>query len=546
MKSQNFKRIIVVLLVTALAVAIPSSFAKYMGDEHFTMTVSKKLSFMSNTSSTAMGKQTITLPYPGRYAIIVKGGDGSNGATWKDGSSNFNIEGGMGAVVAGVYTTSSANQKLVVAPGGAGGRPYLSSGYGAAGPAGTNSGVTAYNGGLGASIEAGMWDLFGNLAKNMSKEPSGGGGGAASVVYVCDSNGNYDSSRDLLFVAGGGGAAGNWNQAYEDGLYIVFKVSYSVKAGAGGSAVGNYSNGTLSIGDSIDVSSVDVKNGSYVVTSSKVIAGQNGDGGSKSFGYGGSTSAGNGGSVSAAALGAMAKGNAGGGDGSTGGYANYYGGGGGGGYFGGGGGAGTSLEVASGGGGGGSSLISDLIIQDGSVDYASIISEAQDASTCDKKNGVIPTQYPLNNNSGEGAGYIIIKYLGPVEGGTSVPTKETKTFNDIMTDIVNMCSSSTGKTIKHNSTTDALYKKVMEDPCVSKLLSGRAWQISVDNSGNVTIYFTNDKSTSNGYNKTVWRYKSGSLMYSNSVRLYNNSLVTSSNSNISGITDWKSGTFTLT
>ena len=89
MKSQKFKRVIVVLLVTAMAVALPSSLAKYADSKNYTMTLTKHLSWFWNSttatcSSTNKKDHVIPLPYKGSYAIIVKGGDGSTNNGDKD------------------------------------------------------------------------------------------------------------------------------------------------------------------------------------------------------------------------------------------------------------------------------------------------------------------------------------------------------------------------------------------------------------------------------------------------------------------------------
>ena len=508
MNSKTFKRVIVVLLVTAIAVALPSSFAKYIGQESYTMTVKNKLSFFYNTSSAMTGGKVL-LPYAGRYAIIVKGGDGSNGNSWNGTTdSGYSIQGGIGGTVVGVYVTTAANQYVYVAPGGAGGRPYKNSeNYGQPGSAGVNTTLSKFNGGSGDNVSG---DTFLNLGSTFSKAPSSGGGGAASLVYKCDSNGNY-SSQDLLFVAGGGGAAANWNEDYKDGVWFVVTTIHTYACGTGGSASGNLADYPNS--DSHKFTKIE--NGAFVLNN-KIFNGNNGTGSSGALGKGGSTTPGDGGSVSRAVLlvpGASA------GDGSsfdnngTGGNGKYYGGGGGAGYCGGGGGAGTSIDVAAGGGGAGSSFISYIITQE-SVDYNDIISKASNSKTC--YNGTpIPTQYPLNNNTAEGNGYIIIKYLG---SGGAPGTKSVKTTTDVMNDIVTICSPYKGKTIDNDDTSDAIYKAIMDNDLASQILSGRAWRITIDKDGNVGIAFTTGKSTSIENGTKFWGYANGNWLTGNAYR----------------------------
>lgn len=511
MNSKTFKRVIVVLLVTAIAVALPSSFAKYIGQESYTMTVKNKLSFFYNTSSAMTGGKVL-LPYAGRYAIIVKGGDGSNANTWNGSTdSGFDIQGGIGGTVVGVYVTTEANQYVYVAPGGAGERPYLSeSGYGKAGSAGVNLMLSGkFNGGEGDNISQ---DTIFNIGTEFSKQPSSGGGGAASVVYKCDSNGNFSSS-DLLFVAGGGGAAASWNEGYSDRYYFIINGS-TTASGTGGSATGNLSNFMQSDNYACYV----IENGSFVLH--KVFCGEDGTGNSSTLGVGGGYVApGRTASVSAVARNFIPAASAGSGsmysNGGNGGNGKYYGGGGGAGYAGGGGGAGTSISVAAGGGGAGSSFISYIITQE-SVDYAGMISEASNSATCyDGK--PIPTQYPLNNNTAEGNGYVIVKYLG--SGGT-LGTKTTKSLSAVMNEIVSASSSYKSKTITQSSTSDALYIALMENECVEELLYGRAWEISTDKNGKVTIKFTENRSTTIGSGTKFWRYVDGTWSQGTAYRKY--------------------------
>ena len=508
MNSKTFKRVIVVLLVTAIAVALPSSFAKYIGQESYTMTVKNKLSFFYNTSSAMTGGKVL-LPYAGRYAIIVKGGDGSNANTWNGSTdSGFDIQGGIGGTVVGVYVTTEANQYVYVAPGGAGERPYLSeSGYGKAGSAGVNRMLSGkFKGGEGDNISQ---DTIFNIGAEFSKQPSSGGGGAASVVYKCDSNGNFSSS-DLLFVAGGGGAAASWYKGYSDRYYFIINGS-TTASGTGGSATGNLSNFMQSDNYACYV----IENGSFVLY--KVFRGENGTGNSSTLGVGGYLAPGRTASVSAVAWNLVYAASAGSGsmysNGGNGGNGKYYGGGGGAGYCGGGGGAGTSIDVAAGGGGAGSSFISYIITQE-SVDYNDMISKASNSKTC--YNGTpIPTQYPLNNNTAEGNGYIIIKYLG---SGGAPGTKSVKTTTDVMNDIVTICSSYKDKTIENDDTSDAIYKAIMDNDLASQILSGRAWRITIDKDGNVGIAFTTGKSTSIGNGTKFWGYANGNWLTGNAYR----------------------------
>ena len=513
MKSQKFKRIIVLLLVTAMAVAIPGSFAKYVGSVQVTkMAVKKKIAWFFNTG-TSLDGQIITLPYAGSYAVIVKGGDGSDGYVWNNterSKNNEDVSGGIGGTVVGVYVAKQANQILYVAPGGAGSRPrqvyesMFSGTVGRYGYAGTNNGESIFNGGKGADVT----DL--PLAKYMSKMPSSGGGGAASVIYECDSNGN---KTNLLFVAGGGGSAGSWNELYEKGIWLAVCTVDSIASGKGGDGASNYANGKT---NSVDYAYT-IEDGKFV--KHLIIPGLDGTGANNTLGKGGRGVPGRTATVESACSGWMEAGSAQRGSAifvdksGVGGNGCFYGGGGGGGFCGGGGGAGASLDnIPAGGGGGGSSYMSDVIVQDLDIEYSSIINDAMDESKCDKINGKIPVQNSSVGTSEDSDGYIIIKYLG--EGGTpgESPANNTKSLSSVMTDIVNACSSYKSKTINNTtSSSDPMYSDVMNVPCASLLLEGRAWKIGTDKNGNATITFSEERSAAIVKSTRFWKYNNGTF-----------------------------------
>lgn len=516
MKSKNCKRIIVLLLVTAMAVAIPGSFAKYVGNQSYMMSVKLVRSFFYNTyDNISLSDCKVELPYPGRYAIIVKGGDGATGIAWANKNPSYSVEGGLGGTVVGVYTTTKPKQYLYVSPGTSGSQQTTTDYYGQPGDGGKN---LAFNnmlaGGKGAIVEGGFVEWLG---QNASPEPAGGGGGAASVVFACDANGN---NKELLMIAGGGGAGASWNKGYQALL--------GTKAGGnGGHGGGNYNNN-----DSLNrkQDSWIIDNGMFV--KGQILPGLDAGGASNTAGKGGTTEPGAKGTVESKNVMVFFNLAAGQGEdgtmysnltGGNGGLANYYGGGGGAGYCGGGGGAGTSIGVAAGGGGGGSSYASTRLLPLSSSDYDGAMIKATTKGTA-WKNKIIPKQYPMGTTGTnlEGDGYIIIEYLGPAVDDTTVPTPETKSFSKVLEFIVTTCSPNhrnayntkdQENTFTNSDTSNTYYKAVMADPCAKLLLQGRSWKITTSANGDVTIIFTEERSTNIGANTKFWKFNSNSWQY---------------------------------
>lgn len=512
MKSQKYKRIIVLLLVTAMAVAIPSSFAKYAGSVQVKeFAVKKSFYWLYNTYKTgeskvyysansALSKQEYThntlrsgpveLPYPGKYAIIVKGGDGSDGYSWNNHESTLDIEGGLGGTVVGIYVTTEPSQYVYVAPGSAGLMPKTtySTGFnwGIGAPGGTNV-ISNYNGGDGKCVT--------QLSATFSSEPSAGSAGAASAVYRCDSNGNYDASKDLLIVAGGGGSAASWNEGYSTDRTKLMGIYKTYLPGDGGNGASNYGNVTDSM---IERDAYVFENGSFV-SRGKAIAGLNGGGTYElSWGNGGFSRGGLGGSIGSVLTGIL--------DGAIaengyaigkGGDGEQYAGAGGGGYRGGGGGAGTSITYTAGGGGGGSSYVSYIIQQDDKVEYNKIIEAATSTDN------PIPKQHSSD-------GYIIIKYLGPGEGSSD--TVKTKSQADAMNEITNLCKDYKNASISNdNDKTNEFYSAIMSNDFAGYLLENRAWKITTDKNGSATIIFSDPRTTNITKNEKFWRYTNGTF-----------------------------------
>ena len=527
-KSAKIKRILIVLLVTVLAVALPASFAKYIDSKTYTLHLTKTevFKFFYNTSNSKMAEK-VELPKAGRYAIIVKGGDGADNYVWNSTTkvNNSYIYGGKGGTVVGVYTTTEDHQYVYVSAGGVGNKPEQPNGVGAGGEPGKNS-LSMLNGGKGGIMEAtgGFYDAIIKFAAvAFSQSPSGAGGGAASIVYACDSSGHYDKDSDLLLLAGGGGGASSWNSAYASGNIKVPVINKnSVPSGAGGNGSGNFLGDSVAKSDSSDMLQnysdwkISTDNNFTRKYMGFIIAGLSGEGNATqgTYGKGGSTKPGAGGTVNNVGIlsGSPADAGTAYASGGTGGEGSYYGGGGGGGYCGGGGGAGSSIDVAAGGGGAGSSAISSWISQDISDKICSdMITDAKSTKTC-WKNGVIP-----DNSTGKSNGYIIIRYLGPVEQSTPVPSGieiETKSLFDVMESIVSISKDNkpkSGSTEITNSSSNAFYKAVMDDPCIKLLLDKRAWTISVNSSGNVSIEFTDNRNTTIEKNTKFWKYENGQM-----------------------------------
>lgn len=534
MKSQKFKRVIVVLLVTAMAVAVPSSFAKYATRQSYTMKLTKHQSWQYNTyqySETKrelqgwsyvnvtyqyLSNETVTLPYAGRYAIIAKGGDGAKGLAWASTAQthNYDVDGGKGGTVVGVYTTTKENQHLYVAPGFAG----TNQTKGSSGAGGTND-LEKFSGGAGGKFTVAFGDVMAWLGSLLSAEPAGGGGGAATVVYQCDDNGKY-SDADLLMIAGGGGGSPSWNQGYQNtniGALGINTSSRTVPPGQGGMGGSNFGDNSTNRRESLgntDTYVVSTALNAYCIVSYDIYDGLSGTGSNDTydhFGTGGNIKGGLAGkAIASCAMGnqklvdASSVATAGSvfTSGGTGGKGDYYAGGGGGGYCGGGGGNGTSIDRPAGGGGGGSSYVSFLINQDSGINYSAYISEA--AAKTEKP---IPSQdHPGILGANEGNGYVIIKYLGPAE---DVENPNIITLDDILGKVNLICKSYPNKkNIGNTSTSDSLYKALIADSDVNLLLSGRAWRVNTDANGLSTLEFTNTKSASIGYNAKFWKYNS--------------------------------------
>lgn len=503
MKSQKFKRIIVLLLVTAMAVAIPGSFAKYVGNQSYKMSIKKTKSWIWNSTNTS--GQIVTLPFAGRYAIMVKGGDGATGLAWAGGQhvSDYDADGSIGGTVVGIYVTTEENQKLYVAPGTSG----QNQNKGSKGLGGTNdTRLNKYYGGDGSGVNI--------IYQFLSAEPAGGGGGAASVVYRCTSNGDY-SDGDLLFIAGGGGGSPSWNQGYQNSPIMVAN-AYTTNPGRGGNGGNNYgSNNVSQSNDAVDTTywGSSVLN-SFCKLSYTVFFGYDGTGSEVDrkgnsyihYGTGGTDVKGTGGKAATAANGLMFAGNATDGNnflaGGNGGTANYYSGGGGGGYCGGGGGAGTSIDVAAGGGGGGSSCYTSLVLQSETDVYSDMIIKAD---------GLPNQTHSHNTGAYSGNGYVIIKYLG--SGGTpGTVIGDPISLESVLQSVLdNFSSNHSGKSdsITFRSTSDKTYKMIDSDPCMKMFFDGRLWEISRKN-GVVTIYFTDSKdNTTATSNIKAWKYENG-------------------------------------
>lgn len=526
MKSQKLKRVIVVLLVTAMAVAIPSSFAKYMGEEHFTMSIKKEIYFLFNTSSNTASK--VKLPYPGYYAIIAKGGDGANGDSYNgDKSQGYKIEGGFGGVVVGLYQTTEVGQYLFVAPGSAGGRPNPNSKPNVAisnavhGAGGVNSAHLIdglFAGGSGSDLGGGVLNA---LAEAFSKAPASGGGGAATLVYKCDKDGNY-TSNDILFVAAGGGAGAVWNEGYRSGAGLTTVLGTADPSGFGGDGGSNFFNGKVS-------APITYSGSKYTFSFASIYDGFNGTGMVSSIDTRGkagtSSGAGAGASSSAGGLGGLlaAQTSSPGltfANGGKGGASAQYGGGGGAGYNGGGGGVSTSVRnqgwsttnQPAGGGGGGASYIAPAIIQSKNIDYASIIDSVSTGENC------IPAQHPVGDFSADGDGYVIIKYLGPSVSNESNTVMASAMARNIVQKYVN--STSYG-VVTNIDTNNAFYKSLMADAAIADFLGSRLWTIDYETCGRLTyssdiipvLYFSDQKNQtlSTTSKIEVWRYKEGEL-----------------------------------
>lgn len=399
------KRILTIVAVSIMLTALlltPSTYARYQDSKNYTFNVSSKtqldnttdsdVSYRADKQSTTITSKSkvFTLNHVGYYAIVAKGGDGSNGhkyyglltTDYNHGLSKYDGDGGIGGIVTGIYYNSTAGTKIYAAPGSAGYRAGTSAtpkkDYGFGGVNATGS----FFGGNG-SYYSGTGESFSNYV-------SSGGGGAATVVCSGD---RYNKSN-ILLVAGGGGACAVYDKGNE-GIGVVD--CFDKNTGYGGNGgTGTASNGTDSYFNGND--------------------GTGGSEGSKTktytYGRGGTGSAGG-------AAGHVEKrtfwivilltvkandGNAGlnFANGGNGGDSTYYGGAGGGGYCGGGSGTGTAIGVSSGGGGGGSSYASGSLYSLSNTVRDFMISSATD----------LPKQYSLGVQADDGDGYVIVMYLG--------------------------------------------------------------------------------------------------------------------------------------
>ena len=381
MKNKRFQLATMIVLALIMVLCIPSSFAKYIKNEKFTVPVKvyynidkPKIYYdkVDNVqaykySDVANGYKEISIPKDGYYIIITKGGNaGQSYSNSSSGKISSVINGGAGGTVVG-YGKFSTSDSFKVYLGSAGGNAgltrtgnykYKSLNYyyeyarvntsgkqlaengennvlegsttiknkvlSNAGLAGTN----AYGSGLGSD---GNTDTRFNSYLTEFAYTSSAGSGAASVVRRGDS---------LLMVAGGGGASASYVTSC--GLFTM------VAGGTGGAGGSNVSTSTTG-----------------------VINGANGTG--SGAGYGGGATGGNFGVVgSVITLDIFVqtiseRKGASGGDYSNvnslgnGGIGAAFGGPGGGGYSGGGGGAGFSINESTGGGGGGSSYVDSTL-----------------------------------------------------------------------------------------------------------------------------------------------------------------------------------------
>lgn len=358
MKNRIPQATVIFALVVLLAISLPSSFAKYTDLRTYNVNLVKEITFQQfeYVVSSSYGDTSI-VEYPikktGYYAIVAKGGSGSNGLRVKSGMLNKYVDdyyaGGTGGIVAG-YVYLSRGQKVYLCAGSVGEYGKYNTNGGDGGKNKTGFGT----GGDGGTI------IYG-LTKACS-----GGGGAASTVTIGTSSMNNISN--VLVIAAGGGASGANDVGYAS----------SIDAGNGGNGGSNY--GTVST--------------IYPVSTGTVYGGYNGtvSNTKTNYGYGatdqpGKSNDGNKGK-SFVDLGA---------GGST--LFDSLAGPGGGGYCGGGGATGSgSSKTSSGGGGGGSSYMATIkySMQSLSTDLFNY--------TIGKSNGACST-----SNSG---GFAIIAYLG--------------------------------------------------------------------------------------------------------------------------------------
>lgn len=460
-KSMHYFLIAAILVVAVLAV--PSTNAKYAKESKYNINIETRMAgvFERIIATTSTSAQSVTLQKAGRYLIIVKGGDGSDGRG-NDSSSNnyadFTILGGLGGTLKAIVTTPSNNQSLYIAPGSGGNRPandaVLTASWGTTtkaatiGAGGTNSGAGKYGGGAGNSIASRSSEASTLYNLNNGLKTSSGGGGAASVIYAGNNN-----RGTVLMIAGGGGAAGCHHQGWDGytGNFggLNYKYTLNVYEGGAGGNGGSNNNSSSSVNVGLVFNGDDGQRRRYTSISEN-------DANYRAYGGGGTTAAGQGAnltnisqiiSASTGSNGNTSIGTNGNGTGTgAGGAGKYIGGGGGGGYCGGGGGTGCSIGepvrnnavtpyTSSGGGGGGSSFIRtnvSAVSQISSVTYSFNASEEalftramndvkSDSNTTISNfynnnqraaNATTPLS-PSAANTHVGDGYIIIYYLGP-------------------------------------------------------------------------------------------------------------------------------------
>ena len=501
MKKQIPQYLMIFALVILIAIAIPSSFSKYAVTNTYTLSLSKTFATSEPEddgtffwNSWDCSAQTVTLPYAGRYAIIAKGGDGSNGYVANgENYSDYNIEGGIGGSVMAIYSTTEEKTKLYVAPGSQGTRPPKAEVSSSTNLAGGTNATGVFAGGSGAYVDS-TAGLVSRLGSALSNNTQSGGGGAATIVCA----GNTYSKSNIVLIAAGGGAAGCWNEGWESILGTVAAGT----GGNGGSNVGTYAtSSSSSVSDSIK---------------GNVFSGSSGTGADYDFlrssystyGKAGTTSGGARGTMAALKQWAIASdGNEAGSNFSSngnGGKADNYGGGGGGGYCGGGGGTSTSIAYAAGGGGGGSSFIAESLTT-GISNYTTMIEKAVANTTTGQDaygnmhNKAIPTQYPAGDYTSEGDGYVIIMYLGPIEESEAEP----KTISEILDLILDAVKGDSTNHTNANPGT-AISALISSDEEVAAFLNARNWSVS----GGSYVYFTEQKYTGN-QRVTIWRYKDG-------------------------------------
>lgn len=409
----------IALLLLSVVVLIPSASSKYIKTFRSILVMDTQYAYYNvlwteNKGDNAPDVLTInsanydTLVQPGRYLVMVKGGNGGDGYD----ASGTDIDGGYGGVLAGVMDFDPTKETIYVYLGTSGG-DGISGCYTSESAARALAGCNSLEVSSSDEPTVGRGGLPLYNVTSFNKVTSGAGGGATLLYFATE--GESFSQSELLFMAGGGGGGGS--------IYS----TTAKAAGCGGAAGSNI----ISVNDSSHncFASLATDDSGNTLVSVSESGGNTASGtlvgtvyyGYDGAGYSASVVGGTGGTTSGVSGGG--NGYTGGGGGGSGGMAQEYSGAGGGGY---GGGGSTYISYGSpktsAGGGGGSSFVSERVE---SIDLATYI-ESLEATfeqmgylkTDTRTDGLLTVNSDgtvTNNHTGdlEKYTYVVIAYLGP-------------------------------------------------------------------------------------------------------------------------------------